>query len=184
MEQHLIQVATLGRSVGVSGAMKCHLLTDFPEIFKKENTFFAIPNSSFASSNTKLTLTLKSFDLSRSLISFQEITSPEEAKKIVNYSLYSTIKDTKSQCKLQQDEFFWFDIIGCDIYEDDTILGKVKDIQRIANTDYLIITTHKDFSKNFSKEFLIPYIKHFIITTNLETKSILTKNAKSILEAS
>ncbi|WP_104697988.1 MULTISPECIES: ribosome maturation factor RimM [unclassified Helicobacter] len=183
MEQNLIQVATLGRSVGVLGAMKCYLLTDFPEIFQKDLTFFAMP-SLFTLSSPKITLTLKSFNLSRSLISFKEIASPEEAKRIVNFLLYSTTEDTKQYCKLQKDEFFWFDIIGCEIYEDEVTLGKVKDIQRIANTNYLIITTDKHLSKKFAKEFLIPYIDHFIITTDLKTKTIFTKNAKSILEAS
>lgn len=178
-----IEIAKLGRSIGTSGLMKCIIFTDFPNIFQKGNIFFIKPYHAILE-NQMQPLTLKSFNLSRSTIAFEEINSLEEAKKITNFLLLSSIEDTKKYCHLQQNEFFWFDIIGCNIFEDTTPLGCVKDIQRIANTDYLIIQTHKELSSLFAKEFLIPYLDHFIISVDIKNKKIHTKNTKNLLEAS
>lgn len=179
----LIEIAKLGRSIGTSGLMRCIIFTDFPNIFQKGNTFFIKPYHPI-SENQAHTLTLKSFNFSKSTIAFEEINSLEAAKKITNFLLLSSIEDTKKYCHLQQNEFFWFDIIGCDIFEDTISLGCVKDIQRIANTDYLIIKTHNNFSSLLAKEFLIPYLDQFIISVDIKNKKIYTKNTKNLLEAS
>lgn len=180
--ENLIEIAKLGKSVGLDGTMKCYLLTDFPEIFKAGRVFHATSNSSF---NQNIhTLTLKHFDQNKQIIRFEEIQTPEHAKKLTNLMLSCSIQDTREFCKLKQDEFFWFDIIGCLVIENETTLGKVKDIQRIANTDYLIIQTDKFLCKQFAKEFLIPYLENFILKADIETKIIYTKNAQAILEAS
>ncbi len=178
---NLIEIARLGRSVGIHGGLKCHLLTDFPEIFQKGIKLYAILNSY---QDLIHTLTLKSFDHPRKCILFEEICSPQEAKKLTNFTLFSTLEDTKKYCILQQDEFFWFDIIGCNVYEEEELLGEVYDIERIGNTHYLLVKTSPLLAKSFSKSFLIPYIHPFIIKSIPKDKAIFTKNTKSLLEAS
>ena len=180
----LIEVAKLGKSMGVHGALKCHLLTDFPEIFQKGVKFFAI----FSSPCEKIThpLTLQNFDPQRHLITFEEITSMEAAKSLTNFILHSTLEDTRKHCALGKEEFFWFDIIGCRVCEAGILLGEVREIQRIGATDYLLVRTDSTLQKSASlaKEFLIPYIAPFIKDTDLEAKTIYTQNAKALLEAS
>lgn len=179
----LIEVAKLGKSMGVHGALKCHLLTDFPEIFQKGVKFFAI----FSSPYEKIThpLTLQTFDPQRHLITFEEITSMEAAKSLTNFILHSTLEDTRKHCALGKEEFFWFDIIGCKVSEAGILLGEVREIQRIGTTDYLLVRTDSTLQKSASlaKEFLIPYIAPFIKDTDLEAKTIYTQNAKALLEA-
>ena len=182
----LIEVAKLGKSIGVHGALKCQLLTDFPEIFQKGVKFFAI----FGSPYEKIThpLTLQTFDPQRHLITFEEITSMEAAKSLTNFILHSTLEDTRKHCALGKEEFFWFDIIGCKVSEAGILLGEVREIQRIGATDYLLVRTDSTLQKGtptpLAKEFLIPYIAPFIKDTDLEAKTIYTQNAKALLEAS
>lgn len=182
----LIEVAKLGKSIGVHGTLKCHLLTDFPEIFQKGVKFFAI----FSSPYEKIThpLTLQTFDPQRHLIAFEEITSMEAAKSLTNFILHSTLEDTRKHCALGKEEFFWFDIIGCRVCEAGILLGEVREIQRIGATDYLLVRTDSTLQKGtptpLAKEFLIPYIAPFIKDTDLEAKTIYTQNAKALLEAS
>ena len=182
----LIEVAKLGKSIGVHGTLKCHLLTDFPENFQKGVKFFAI----FSSPYEKIThpLTLQTFDPQRHLIAFEEITSMEAAKALTNFILHSTLEDTRKHCALGKEEFFWFDIIGCRVCEAGILLGEVREIQRIGATDYLLVRTDSTLQKGtptpLAKEFLIPYIAPFIKDTDLEAKTIYTQNAKALLEAS
>ena len=179
----LISIAKLGKTVGLKGLMKCHLLTDFPETFNKECHFFAalpslVKNSSF------IPLTLNIFDFKKKLISFYEAPSIQEAKSLVNAILYTTLEDTQKFCQLQKEEFFWFDIIHSKVYDGEIFLGLVQDIHRIANTDYLFVKTDSKLQQTYAKEFLIPYIDAFIVMTDAKKKVILTKNTFALLEAS
>ncbi len=91
----------------------------------------------------------------------------------------------KKIVNLEEGQHFWFDVIGCVVKQDDEILGKVEEIQRMADTDYLSVKTEKDLVETgFSKNFLLPYIERYIIKIDTEEKIVYTKDAKDILEAS
>ena len=183
-ESNLIAIAKLGKSVGLKGLMKCYPMTDFPEIFTSDITFFAQKDSIFEKECT--TLHISEFNKAKSLIGFKEVDSPEMAKTLTNAILYTTLQDTKAHCALGEDEFFWFEIIGFSIIEDDEILGRVEDIERIGATDYLVVVTDPKLCTplKLKKRFLIPYIDPYIISTDAKAHHIYTKNAKVLLLAS
>jgi 16S rRNA processing protein RimM len=55
----------------------------------------------------------------------------------------------------------------------------------MADTDYLVIATDEALVKeDLSKSFLLPYIERYVLTVGLEEKTVYTKDAKDILEAS
>ena len=75
--------------------------------------------------------------------------------------------------------------MDCIIIEDDNILGKVIDIQRMPLSDYLLIETSKELvEKKLSNQFLIPYIDDYILNVDINNKKIFTKNSYLILENS
>lgn len=171
-----IYVAKLGRSIGLNGAMKIFIDSDFPEQFKK---------GTILSTDRKQQLTIKSFNAKNDSIQFEEIASLEEAKKLTNRHLFVTIEQTKEQCDLEENQYFWFDLIDCELYENDEKLGIVADIQRLPLADYLLIQTSQELiEKDYSKQFLIPYQETYIKEVFLEQKKILVINCKDILEAS
>ena len=72
-----------------------------------------------------------------------------------------------------------------DELQGDLVLGVVDDIQRMVDTDYLVVKTdEKLVEEGFSKSFLLPYIDRYILNADIEAKKIYTKDAKDILEAS
>ena len=171
-----IYIAKLGKTVGLKGQQKLHIDSDFPEQFKK---------------NTKLTtdknqeLIIETYNATSNVVKFIGIDTIEEAKKLTNRQLFVSNEDTRENCKLGNKQFFWFDMIGCSVYENDQILGKVSDIQRMPLSDYLMIDTDSALVKEgFSDSFLLPYIDTYIIDVNMDTKTITAKDAKDILEAS
>ncbi len=170
-----IQVATIGKTVGLKGELKLHLQTDFPEQFKTGKTF-----------KTKTSqLTIDSFNKKRLLVKFKGYDTPEIAKKLTNQKLYTTVEQTKKDCTLKEGEFFWFDIQGCEIIEDGIKLGKVVDIDRILDTDYLKIQTDVNLTeKKLPKSFLLPYNDRYIVEVDINNKTIKTKQAYNILQAS
>jgi len=167
-----IPIAKIGKTYGTKGWQKIHLLTDFPEQFKKDATF----------ESDKTTLTIENIDLKKGIIKFKGINSPEEAKKLTNRILYTTKEKTKEEIKLKENEYFWFDIIECDIYEENELLGKVKEIQRINDNDYLLIETNQSLNPKYPKRFLIDF-KRNVKEVDIKNKKIFTQKAKELLDS-
>ncbi len=167
-----IPIAKIGKTHGIKGWQKLHLLTDFPEQFKAGETFVS----------DKITLIIDKIDLKKGLVKFKGIETPEEAQKLVNRMLYITQEETKKNIKLKKNEYFWFDIIGCEIIENNQKLGKVIEIER-ADVDYLVIKTDEMLLKEgYPKRFLIDF-KRQVLDVDIDNKIIITKGAFEILES-
>jgi len=167
-----IPIAKLGKSYGLKGWQKIYFLTDFPEQFKPGATFLS----------DKINLTIEKIDVKRGLVKFVDINTPEEAKKLTNRMLYTTKEETKKNIQLKDNEYFWFDIIGSDVYENKKHLGKVKEIER-ADVDYLIINTDETLVKNgYPKRFLIDFKRH-VKNVDVENKEIEANGAIEILNS-
>lgn len=174
-KEKLFLIAQVGKTHGLYGDLKLHLFTDFPEQFKAGYTFRTSSGE----------LEVKNVNLSRGIISFRGYESIEFAKKLTNTKIYATIEETKERCKLKEGEHFWFEIEGCSVIENGVVLGKVSEMQRLAEVNYMFIETDASLiDKGFSKTFLVPYIERYVIETDIEAKTVFTKDAKEILEAS
>ncbi|SMC08308.1 ribosome maturation factor RimM [Nitratiruptor tergarcus] len=170
-----LAIARLGRSVGLKGEMRFFDLSDFPEQFQE--------GASFESDRGKLTI--ERINPQRGTIKFVGINTPEDAKKLTNAYLYSDEQKSKEQLNLNEGEYFWFEIIGLDIYENSEYLGKVQDIQRMPQSDYLLVQTAPDLiQKNLPKSFLLPFSDPFIVDVDLQKRRIVVAGARDILEAS
>jgi 16S rRNA processing protein RimM len=168
-------IAQIGRTIGLWGDLKFHLHTDFPEQFKIGNTY----------KSNRGDLTIADINFTRGIIKFSGYESIDSAKKLTNTKLFADEKQTKENCDLKEGQYFWFDIIGCTVKQGDEVLGEVTDVQRMADTDYLLISTDETLVEaDFSKSFLLPYIDRYVLTVDMEEKIVYTKDAKDILEAS
>ena len=168
-----ILVAKCGKSIGLKGHLRLIIYTDFIDIFKPNNIFLCRDSM----------LTIEYFNHHQNSIKFLEINTIDEAKALTSYELYTTKDITSKMCKLGSDEFFWFDIVGLRIIDNDILLGVVENIERIGNIDYLIIKTNM-IKFNKPKSFMIPYINRYVINVDLYKKIIYTRDAILILETS
>ncbi len=169
-----VLVAIIGKNVALRGEHKLHLKCDFPEQFK--------PGEMFELQNGEI-VEIESYIPHRSLVKFKNFNSVEESKHLINQPLFTTIQKSRKTCYLKDGEFFWFDVIGSKVIEKSTLLGVVKDIERIVDKEYLIVKSDKKY-KNIAKSFYIPYIKNYIIKFDPDSKIVFTQNAIDILYAS
>lgn len=171
-----IEVAQVGRLVGLRGELKLHIHSDFPEQFKAGKTF---------TTQKKLKLEIASYNEKRGLVLFRGYESRESAVCLVNSFLLTTMEATLEDCELESDELFWFDIIGCSVKEDELLLGVVSDIERIGDTDYMVIKTDKSLvDKKLSNTFFLPYIDRYVVSANKEEKIVSVKDGLELLENS
>ena len=168
-------IAKIGRSVGLDGWVKLHLMTDFPEQFTEGAGFISDIGP----------LTLEGYDPERGEAKFQGYDSKEASGALTNLLLSTTEEATRKQCRLEAGEYFWFDLEGLDVYEADTCLGKVKEIQRMGGTDYFLIQTDPKWTgEGMAGTFLLPYLDRYVRHIDLAAKRIDTQGAMDILEAS
>jgi len=165
-------IAKIGKSYGVKGWVKLHLLTDFPEQFKAGTTF----------QSDKLNLTIEHINRKNNTVKFEGYNTPEDAKKLTNRQLYSNEEQSKEDIKLKKDEWFWFDIIECEVYEDDKLLGVIEDINRINDIDYVVVDINEELGYK-QKRFLFDFKRH-VIDVDIDNKKIIVQNTIPILEAS
>jgi 16S rRNA processing protein RimM len=171
-----LQIATIGKAVALRGELKLHLQCDFSSQFKKGSTF-KLANGNF--------IEIESFTSQKSLIKFVGYNSREEAQKLTNQKLFTSMKETIENCTLKEGEFFWFNLIGSRVLDDELYLGDVFEIERIGVVDYLVVKTSDNLvEKELSDKFYIPYIDEYVIRFDKDAKEILTKDALLLLEAS
>jgi 16S rRNA processing protein RimM len=176
-QSSLIEVAKIGRLVGLKGELKLHLECDFPEQFKKGRAFTTQKGEQ---------LEIFSYNPKSSLISFVGYQDRDLAAKLVNAVLFTTKERSLEACALKEGEFFWFDVIGSNVIDNDgTLLGEVDEIERIGTTDYLMVLTSQALSdKGYVKTFLIPYIDRYVVRFDQEKHEVHTQDALGILENS
>ena len=168
-------IAQIGRTIGLWGDLKFHIHTDFPEQFKVGNTY----------KSNRGDLTIADINFTRGIVKFRGYESIDSAKKLTNTKIYANMEQTKENCDLKEGQHFWFDVIGCSVKQDDEVLGVIEDIQRMGDTDYLIMKTDDALVKaELPKTFLIPYIDRYVLNVEIEEKTVYVKDAKDILEAS
>ena len=175
MKNNLLNIAKIGKTVGLKGEVKLHLLTDFPEQFKNGATFFY----------KKGELTIEYYNINRDIVKFIGFNNKESVQRLTNQLISTTFEDTRVNCDLDKDEAFWFDMINCQVFENEKLLGEVSEVQRMLDIDYLLIQTDKRLvDDNLPNSFLIPYVDRRIISLDIKNKKIVTIGSLDILEAS
>ena len=162
----LVDIAKIGKTVGVKGYLKLHILTDFPNQLQTDKEYITKTKS----------LTIQKIN-AKNEVKFHGYDTKEEAKELTNLVLQLQKEEAEKLCDLKEDEFFWYDIIGLEVYEDNQKLGIVKDIQRLPLEDHLVIEL---FNETIEK-ILFPYNKRTIKGVNLEYKKIEVCGAKEMI---
>ena len=171
-----LQIATIGKVVGLWGELKLHLQSDFEDQFKI--------GSRFVLTNGK-SVEIEHYNHAKSLVKFLGFNVREDAQKLTNQKLFTTVEETRKNCSLKDGQYFWFDVVGSSVYDAQLCLGIVDEIERIGVVDYLVVATSDELvEKEYSKKFYIPYIDKYIKQFDSEKKRIETKGGLLLLEAS
>ena len=157
----LVLIGKLGRPRGVSGEIYVTPLTDFPERFKDQKQVYVGSKGRWE----RLDIVSVYYVAGRPVIRFANVSSPEEAARLVNCELAVT-KD--ELVKLPEGTYYIFDIIGCAVIEHETerLIGEVTDvIQYPANDVYMIKTLE-------GQPLMVPVVREFVKSVDIEAKRI------------
>lgn len=157
----LIEVGKINNTHGIKGEMKVLSWCDSPEDFYDFERLYL-------KSGTPLEIENVRIHKDTVIIKIKDIDSINQAEKYKNYVLYAD----KSDFELSEDSFFITDIIGMEVFDNDTekYYGVVKDVLQNGSKDVFVI---KNLEEN--KEYLLPYLDETVINIDIENKIMLIK---------
>ena len=107
------------------------------------------------------------------VLSFQDIETVEEAKKLTGCYLFI---QKENAVQLRDGSFFIDDVIGCEVItEEQKDVGMITDVLTLPMNDVWVV--RKD-----AKEFLIPAVKSFIRQMDLENKRVTIHAIDGLLD--
>lgn len=160
-EPAFLSIGILRKPHGVEGEMKIEIWTDFPERLKKGGVVYI--------GDHKKEFFIDSFKGKKGgyLVQLVGINDPESCKFVVNKIVYISSRDRPD---LGKNQYYHHQIIGLEVHtQDDTYLGKIKEIIRTGSNDVYVV--HK--TGNDKGEILIPAIPSVIINIDLSGKKMI-----------
>ena len=151
----MFKFGTILKPVGLRGEVRVFSDSDFlkerlikGQIFKTEKGDLTIQTATLGSNVHK--------------VKFKELSSIEDAEK---YRQMDLMLETLDSSLLDEDEYYFVDLIGCDVYFDDQCIGQVLEVMDMSAHPVLRIKTE-------SETFLIPFIKAFVPEIDVKNKRI------------
>ncbi|RXT15090.1 ribosome maturation factor RimM [Ammoniphilus sp. CFH 90114] len=163
MSTRYYEVGKIANTHGIKGELKIHSVTDFPEERYKKGSQLLLfhPNLS-----EPLTVTVEAARLQKNtyIIKLKEYGNINDVEKYKGGSL-KVAEDQRLD--LEEDEFYYDDIMGCEVWTDEgNQLGLVKEIITTGANDVWVVKTKE------GKEVLLPYIEDCILNVDIANKKI------------
>ena len=162
-----IKIGVLVNTHGLKGEVKVKPMTDFPDIrFQKGNTI------NIQYQNTLLPVTIKQVREQKDLLlitfeGYDDINQVEPWKG-------SILSIDESQLhELEEDEAYYFELQDSEVYDkDNQLLGTVIEVIETGANAVLRVRGERDY--------LIPYVKAFVIDFDAEAKRITVKMVEGL----
>lgn len=97
------------------------------------------------------------------LLKLKGVDDIETAEKLKNHSISIPRKDAKT---LEKGEYFIADLIGCEIFENDILIGILDDVFTAGASDVYVV------KRKEKKDLLLPALKSVIQNVDVEKKRI------------
>lgn len=162
MSKEFVEIAKIGSTYKLEGELNLYPLANSIEtLLSYGDWYIRLPKNSTWQLLKGESILRRSNKL---YIKLADINEAEAAKKYVN-SLIGVPKNALPKTK--DGEAYFKDLIGCKVFnQNKDSFGEVIDIIETGSNEVLVC-------KNENTEYLIPYIKQYILKEDLNTKNIL-----------
>lgn len=157
----LITIGIITGTHGLKGTFKVKSFTDFKtDRYKKGRVLY------ISFKQELIPVTVASFQTVKSieLVSFKEF---NDINQIEKYKGSNIMFDKNLAEDLLEDEFYFDELIGLDVYLKDKLVGTCVDVREYPQGEVLVV------KRKALKDVLIPFQKEFIEEVNKDLKRIL-----------
>lgn len=107
---------------------------------------------------------------------------------ILLFTNYNTINDVEKYkgmtlavsedylSELETDEFYYHEIIGLNVYQNNQLIGKIKEILDLGSNDVWVV------QRMNQKDVLIPYIKDFVLLVDVKNNRVEIADIDGLLD--
>ena len=167
--EEFFRIGVITSTHGLKGEVKVFPTTDDVNRFKKLKKCILRTNKG----DIEVEKNSCKFFKNMVILSFKEFKDINEIEKYKNCELYVKREDAMP---LDEDEFYIADVIGMEVYEDDTKLGELDDVIQTGANDVFVVKLLD------SKELLIPVIKQCVLDIDYEERRVNVKLMKGMLD--
>lgn len=160
------KVGTIVNTQGLQGEVRVISVTDFAEERYQKNAELALfdKNDQFVRTlKIKTHRKQKNFDI----VKFEGLYSINEVEKFRDFSL-KVAAENRAELD-SDDEFYYDDIIGLDVFEKDTKIGTVSEILQPGANDVWVV------KRQGKKDLLLPFIKSVILSVNVAENQVIVE---------
>lgn len=173
MSDQWLMVGKIVNTHGIRGELKIYPNTDFPEVrFAPGNKLQMVHEETGASQQVEV----QSSRLQKNMyvIRFKGFGNINDVEKYKGWVLKVSKEDT---VKLEEDEYYFHEIIGCEVVTDEgQSLGVITEILTPGANDVWVVKPAK------GKDILIPYIHDVVLDINVDEKKITVHVMEGLLE--
>ncbi|NPA52157.1 MAG: 16S rRNA processing protein RimM [Aquificae bacterium] len=154
-KEELVAVGKLHRTFGVKGDIRFEL---FPPKMKLPDIFYLQTKD-----GVFIPVEVENISIKKGLVRFKGYNTKEKAREITNRFLFTH----KSHLPpLEKNQYYVYQLVGLDVYQGDTHLGKVIQVDDRLPDVLLVIESPE------KKTLHIPFINEFVKDVDLEKKRI------------
>ncbi|MCB0721815.1 MAG: 16S rRNA processing protein RimM [Ignavibacteriae bacterium] len=173
-----IVIGKIARSFGVKGYLKVIQLTDFPDRYKnlKSVHLYSETRKAFFDNSGIYEFDVDETQVTPDLIKLKlkGIDSKTQSDLLRNYLV--TIPLDK-RVKRNKGEFYYYELINCEVYDDGNLIGKVIMVENFGGDDLLKIKL-----EGKETDVYIPYRDEFIKKVDKSKKRIDVKLIEGLIE--
>lgn len=168
--EDLISIARIARPHGIRGEVVADIMTDFPDRFADLEEVLAVRGKELIGS---LTVENARFHHGRILLKFVGYDDPDKADELRGVSL---VISPDELVELPEDEYFIFDLVGCEVFTlDQQLIGVVIKVEDFGAAPLLVI-------KQDEREIMIPMTHEICPEINTAAKKIVVNPPVGLLD--
>ncbi len=162
-----VKVGNIVNTFGLRGEVKVKCLTEFPEIrFREQQQLYIDCAGDFVVVFVKSMRWYKE----NLLVLFRDLEDINLVEKYKGYDIYISKDDVHT---LPVGQYYYFELTGCDVYENNKCIGTVSSVEDGYQTLLRISTGEK--------EVLVPYVPAFIENVDVAARRIDINSIEGLL---
>ncbi|MFA6075192.1 MAG: ribosome maturation factor RimM [Negativicutes bacterium] len=158
----LIKIGIITSAHGITGDVNVKALTDFPQRFKQTKTVLIDDN--------EYNIVSAAVTSERVILRFAEVSDRNSAEKLRGKYLCVTESAT---VRLPKGNYYIYDIVDCEVYEDGVLLGIVKDVLSTGSNDVYVVESQ-------TGQLLIPALKQVVKVIDIANKRLDVKRLSEL----
>jgi 16S rRNA processing protein RimM len=163
-EEDFLRIGKIIGTHSLKGRLKVYVISDNLNRFSPGKTVIIKKNTSILEQKI---LEFKPYKKRVYLLKFEGIENIDEAERLKGYELFITVAEAeKSREALEKGSYYYFDIIGSDVFIEDSLFGSVTEIMEAGSGEILVVTD------TGGKKQMIPFVKSMVNTERIKEKRI------------